>query len=92
MPTGRQLVVTIPAELAELVHRKVASGEYADESEVIRESLALLEDHEQGVERWLREEVVPVCLAMEADPSSGVSSSELLDNLEAARLVRQKSS
>ena len=92
MPTGRQLVVNLPTEMAELVRRKVASGEYVDESAVIAESLDLLEDREAGIERWLREEIVPVCLAMEADPSSGISSSELLDSLEAARLKRQKSS
>jgi antitoxin ParD1/3/4 len=92
MPTGRQqLVVTLPPEMVELVRRKVASGEYADESDVIAESLELLEDREEGVERWLREEIVPVCIAMEADPASGMSSSELLDSLEAARRERQKS-
>jgi len=92
MPNARQLVVTLPDEMAELVRRKVASGEYVDESAVIAESLELLEDREAGIERWLREEVVPVCLALEADPASGISSSELLDSLEAARLQRQKSS
>jgi antitoxin ParD1/3/4 len=92
MPTGRQLVVNLPTEMAELVRRKVALGEYVDESAVIAESLELLEDREAGIERWLREEIVPVCLAMEADPSSGIPSSELLDSLEGARLKRQKSS
>ena len=91
MPTGRQLVVTLPPELVDLVQRKVASGEYADESAVIAESLELLEDREEGLERWLREEIVPVCHALEADPSSGISSSELLASLEAARRERQKS-
>jgi antitoxin ParD1/3/4 len=90
MPTGRQLVVTLPAEMAELVHRKVASGEYVDESAVIADSLELLEDREAGIERWLREEIVPVCVAME-DGSSDISSTELLESLEAARLKRQKS-
>jgi Arc/MetJ-type ribon-helix-helix transcriptional regulator len=93
MPTGRQqLVVTLPAEMVELVQRKVASGEYLNESDVINDSLSLLlEDQEQSLERWLREEIVPVCLAMEADPSSGMSSSELLASLEGARRERQKS-
>jgi putative addiction module CopG family antidote len=90
MPTGRQLVVTLPPEMIDLVQRKVASGEYADESAVIAQSLELLEDREEGLERWLREEVVPVCLAMEAAPASGMSSSELLAGLEAARRERQK--
>jgi Arc/MetJ-type ribon-helix-helix transcriptional regulator len=90
MPTSRQLVVNIPVTMAELVHRKVASGEFADESAVISESLELLQDREEGIERWLREEVVPACLEMEADPSSGMSSSELLASLETARGERQK--
>jgi len=90
MPTSRQLVVNIPVTMAELVHRKVASGEFADESAVISESLDLLQDREEGIERWLREEVVPACLEMEADPSSGMSSSELLASLETARGERQK--
>jgi putative addiction module CopG family antidote len=92
MPAARQLVVTLPEEMAEVVRRKVASGEYADESEVISDSLTLLEDQEQSLERWLREEVVAECIAMEADPSSGMSSSEVLASLEAARHERQKSS
>jgi putative addiction module CopG family antidote len=92
MPASRQLVVTLPEAMAELVRRKVASGEYADESEVIRDSLTFLEDHEQSLERWLREEVVPACLEMEANPSSGMSSSEILASLEAARRERQKPS
>ncbi len=75
--------------MAELVRRKVASGEYADESDVINDSLALLEDHEQGIERWLREEIVPVCLAAEANPSTTLTSSELLADLDASRRSRQ---
>jgi Arc/MetJ-type ribon-helix-helix transcriptional regulator len=76
--------------MVELVHRKVASGEYVNESDVISDGLTLLEDREQGLERWLREEVIPVCLEMEADSSGGMSSSELLASLEAARGECQK--
>ena len=85
MPTGRQLVVNLPANLVDLIHRKVAYGEYADESSVISDSLALLEDQQQGLEGWLREEVVPVCQEMEANHSSGMSSSEVLASLDTAR-------
>jgi putative addiction module CopG family antidote len=76
--------------MAEFMDRKVASGEYPDESEVIRESLILLEDRDQSLERWLREEVVPVCLELEADPSKGLALSEVCAGLEAARRERQK--
>ncbi len=89
MPTVRQLTVTLPVELAEMVDRKVASGEYADESAVIVDSLAVLQDHHQKMERWLREEVVPACAAFKT--SSGISASELLAHLDAARRDRQRS-
>ena len=91
MPTGRQLIVTVPLEMAEMVQRKVASGEYADESAVIVDSLALLQDQQQKMERWLREEVVPACVAFQKNPSSGISASELLAHLDAARRDRQRS-
>lgn len=91
MPTSRELVVTLPAELADMVHRKVASGEYADANAVIVDSLALLQDHRQKMERWLREDVVPACAAFEKNPSAGISASELLAHLDAARRDRQRS-
>jgi Arc/MetJ-type ribon-helix-helix transcriptional regulator len=75
--------------MVDLVQRKVASGEYADESDVISDSLALLEDREHGLERWLREEIVPVCLAFEGDSSTAMSAAELLADLDAARRDRQ---
>jgi Arc/MetJ-type ribon-helix-helix transcriptional regulator len=89
MPTGRQLVVTLPVEMAEMVHRKVASGEYADESAVIVDSLALLQDQQDKSGRWLRDEVVPACADFEKNP--GMSASELLVHLDAARRDRQRS-
>jgi antitoxin ParD1/3/4 len=92
MSTGRQIAVTLSPEMAEFVQRKVASGEYADESAVIVDSLALLKDQQQKMERWLREDVVPACTAFETDPSPGISASELLAHLDAARRDRQRSS
>jgi putative addiction module CopG family antidote len=54
----RHLHVILSEELAALVERKVASGEYADESEVVRDGLRALDEHDE-VERWLWEEVAP---------------------------------
>jgi putative addiction module CopG family antidote len=83
MPEDRQLVVTVPHKLAEFMQRKIASGKYAGESEVISEGLAILEDREQTIERWLREEVVPAQQAMEADPSRGIPVASVRLDLEA---------
>lgn len=92
MAVQRQMTVTLSAEAAEFVRRKVTSGAFPDESAVIRESLALLEDQDAGFERWLREEIVPACLEFEQDPSTALSSAEVLAELEQARGARQKKS
>lgn len=38
-PCERQLSITLPNDMADVVREKVSGGEYASESEVIREGL-----------------------------------------------------
>jgi putative addiction module CopG family antidote len=85
MAANEQLTVTLPADMADLVHRKVASGEYATESEVIADSLTLLENDEEAFERWLLEVAVPACDAIHADPSRAIPLQELEAKLIARR-------
>ena len=73
MRTTRQLSITLPNEMAEMIKDKVASGDYASESEVIREGLRSLRERDMAIERWLREDVVPTYDAHKADPFSGHS-------------------
>lgn len=74
MRSTRQLSVTLPHEMAEMVRTKVESGEYASESEVIRDGLRILRSRDQAVEHWLREHVAPAYDATKADPSRAVSA------------------
>lgn len=90
MASNHQISVNLPEQLAALVQRKVASGEYTDESQVICDSLLLLDEQECGLERWLRDEAVPGCLELDADPASALTSGEVLASLEIARLQRKK--
>jgi antitoxin ParD1/3/4 len=71
--------------MAELVQRKVASGEYLDESEVITDSLALLEERESGIDRWLIDVVGPEYDAMHADPSRGIPLEQVQQSFAARR-------
>jgi antitoxin ParD1/3/4 len=71
MRTTRQLSITLPVEMADMVKEKVASGDYASESEVIRDGLRALEERSRAVERWLRNEVVEAYDEYVAEPSSG---------------------
>ncbi len=69
MRTTQPLSITLPIEMAEMVKAKVASGEYASESEVIRDGLRTLAARDAAVDRWLREQVAPAYAAYKADPT-----------------------
>jgi putative addiction module CopG family antidote len=73
----QQLSITLPNEMANAVRAKVASGEYATESEVIRDGLRVLLARDQAIERWLRDEVGAAYDALKAAPSRAVSAAEV---------------
>jgi antitoxin ParD1/3/4 len=83
MRTTQQLSITLPHELAEVVKSKVASGEYATESEVIRDGLRVLMARDRAVEDWLRHQVGPAYDALKADPSRAVTANQVLARLAA---------
>jgi len=80
MRSTQQFSVTLPHEMATLVRAKVASGEYASESEVIREGLRALSARERAMDDWLRQKALPAYDAYHADPSRGMS----LDDVRAS--------
>lgn len=89
MRTTKQLSITLPNEMADMVRSKVESGAYASESEVIRDGLRSLQERDAAVERWLRTEVVPSLEEHFADPSQGVPLEQAFDGLEARYLARK---
>lgn len=54
---SRQLSITLPSYLAEQLEQRVASGAYADRSEVISDGLRELFTREEAVDAWLRNDV-----------------------------------
>jgi putative addiction module CopG family antidote len=84
MRSTKQLSVTLPLEMAELVRRKVKSGEYASESEVIRDGLRALEMQNKALEAWLRDEAIPALKAMKAEPEKGRTGKQVRESLAAA--------
>ena len=83
MRTTRQLSITLPHEMAEQVRAKVETGEYASESEVIRDGLRALLARDRAVEDWLRNVIVPIYDAHKADPSRVVSVEHVRERLAA---------
>lgn len=83
MRTTQQLSITLPNEMVDFVKTKVRAGEYASESEVIRDGLRALLARDRAVETWLREQVAPAYDALKADPSRGVTGDQIRARLAA---------
>ena len=58
MRSTQQFSITLPNDMAETIRAKVASGQYATESEVIREGLRTLLARDQVIDAWLHNEVL----------------------------------
>ena len=84
MRSTQQFSITLPNEMADTVRAKVASGEYATESEVIRDGLRTLMARDQAVESWLRKEVAAAYDALKATASRAVPASKVRARLAAA--------
>ena len=93
MRSTQQLSITLPKEMAEAVKAKVASGEYASESEVIRDGLRALLARDRALESWLRTEVAAAYDEARADSDSLVSSTDVRARLAALheREVKERS-
>jgi antitoxin ParD1/3/4 len=82
--------VSLPAEQAAYIDAKVAGGDYASASEVVRAGLRALRERDHAVERWLVEAVAPTYDAMLADPDSAIPADKVWDAIEARHTERTK--
>ena len=85
MRTTTALSITVPVEMARMIKEKVASGQYARESEVVREGLRALAERDEVVERWLREEVAPSVIEHERNPQAATPLEEVAARLLGSR-------
>ena len=83
MRTTQQFSITLPNDLAAIVKAKVNTGEYATESEVIRDGLRALMARDRAVENWLQHQVASAYDTFKADPSRTVSIDQIRTRLTA---------
>lgn len=88
MRSTHPLSITLPHDMAAMVKAKVASGEYATESEVIRDGLRALQARDAAMERWLKDEVAKSYDEHAADPKAGVPAEEIMTRLRASYRAR----
>lgn len=72
-----------PNEMADAVKAKVRAGEYATESEVIRDGLRALLARDRAVESWLHHQVGLAYDAQKVDPSRAVTADQVRAHLAA---------
>jgi putative addiction module CopG family antidote len=82
--------ITLPNEMAQIVRDKVASGEYASESEVIRDGLRSLVARDRALEEWLRTDVVHAYDELRANPKSAVPLKQVRASLAAEYIKSPK--
>lgn len=83
MRSTQQFSITLPNQMADVVKAKVAAGEYATESEVIRDGLRALLARDRALENWLVGQVAPAYDALKADPSRALSPDQVRARLSA---------
>ena len=88
MRNTHPISITLPHDMAAMVKAKVASGEYATESEVIRDGLRALQARDAAVEKWLRDEVAKSYDEYAADPSIGIPADKVMVRLRASYRAR----
>ena len=92
MAATEKRTFSLPSEQAAFIDALVATGTYATSSEVIRAGLRALQERDAAVDRWLREDVVPVALAMQADPGRAIPAEQVFDEIRALQQARLKPS
>lgn len=88
MRSTQQFSITLPNEMADLVKAKVAAGEYATESEVIRDGLRTLLARDRAIEAWLREQIVPAAQSLKNAPERALSAVQVRAQLSEKRRRR----
>ena len=90
MPATEKRTFTLPVEQSSFIDQLVESGTYASASDVVRAGLRALQERDEAVERWLRDEVAPVYDAMKADPSRGIPVEDAFATVRARHAARLK--
>lgn len=83
MSARRSFNISLPADLADLIERKISAGEYATESEVVSDGLRTLLERDSNVETWLRDEVVPLAQQVEDGTAETMTADDAWKKLQA---------
>ena len=90
MPASKPYTIDLPGEQVAYIDDLVRSGRYSSSSDVIEAGLRALQDQDVMTDEWVREAVVPVMKAMQADPGRGIPEQEVFDEIRTLHAQRLK--
>ena len=89
MRTTKAISITLPHDMVRMIKTRVTSGEYASESEVIRDGLRTLQARDRAMERWLRDEVARSYDEYKVDPGTAIPAAKVLSRIRQRRSKRR---
>lgn len=92
MASTQKRTFSLPLSQAKYIDKLVKKGGYASGSEVVRAGLRALKERDEAMERWLREEVLPVCEDIEAGREELLTPEQVHDALLAHHAMRTRKS
>ena len=92
MRSTQQMSITLPNEMAALVKEKVSLGEYASESEVVRDGLRTLLARDRAVEHWLLGSAASAYDAMQLAPARALSAAQVRAKMKTVHAKALKTS
>lgn len=90
MSSPKKRTFSLPKEQDAYIERMVKSGAYASASEVVRAGLRSLQERDEAVERWLREEVASAYDALKTDPARAKAAKDVFNAVRTRHSERKK--
>jgi putative addiction module antidote protein, CC2985 family len=75
-----------------IIEKQLATGRFADASDVVRAGLQILEEMDSRRDRWLEEEIAQRAREAERDPGKLLSADDVFSRLELRHRDRQRRS
>lgn len=82
MNVPKTATVALPMDTVERLRARVAAGDYASESDVVREGLLALEAQDSRLEHWLQTDGVARYDAWRSTPDEVLTSEEVRSSLD----------
>lgn len=90
MAATHKRTFSLPAEQAAFIDEKIESGQFASGSEVIRAGLRALQERDDAVERWLKNEVAATYDAVKEGRGATMSVGDAFDQIRAKHAAATK--